>query len=334
MCTSFRVTAGDGTVVVGRTMEFPNAMGTNTTVLPVGFRGVGTGNGAEGLTWTATHGVVGMDAFGQPGALTDGMNQEGLYAALLYMPGFCQYTAAEGHDPATLLSVVDTVAYVLGVSATVEEAVEAIDRATVWPAVFGPFGFPPPAHLVLHDRSGRSAVIEWCEGTMLVFDNPIGVACNWPHLDWHLTNLRNYLNLSSANPSPITIDGVELSAMGQGPGMSGLPGDSSSPSRFVRATALTASLRVVPTGEEMELTALHVLNNFDIPLGFVREDDDPANDDHTLWSSVANLGGRRYIIRSYDNPAPQLIDLATVDFTPGPPRSVPIPTGSFRTLAL
>jgi len=125
MCTSFRVTAGDGTVVVGRTMEFPNAMGTNTTVLPVGFRGVGTGNGAEGLTWTATHGVVGMDAFGQPGALTDGMNQEGLYAALLYMPGFCQYTAAEGHDPATLLSVVDTVAYVLGVSATVEEAVEA-----------------------------------------------------------------------------------------------------------------------------------------------------------------------------------------------------------------
>ena len=168
----------------------------------------------------------------------------------------------------------------------------------------------------------------------MVFDNPIGVACNWPHLDWHLTNLRNYLNLSSANPSPITIDGVELSAMGQGPGMSGLPGDSSSPSRFVRATALTASLRVVPTGEEMELTALHVLNNFDIPLGFVREDDDPANDDHTLWSSVANLGGRRYIIRSYDNPAPQLIDLATVDFTPGPPRSVPIPTGSFRTLAL
>ena len=28
MCTSFRVTATDGAVVVGRTMEFPNAMAT------------------------------------------------------------------------------------------------------------------------------------------------------------------------------------------------------------------------------------------------------------------------------------------------------------------
>src|SRR5271170_6485685 len=121
MCTSFRVSAGDGTVVVGRTMEFPNAMGTNITLLPVGFRGVGTGDGADGLTWTATHGVVGMDAFGQPGALTDGMNQNGLYAGLLYMPGFCQYTPSAGHDPASLLSIVDAVAYVLGVSADVDE---------------------------------------------------------------------------------------------------------------------------------------------------------------------------------------------------------------------
>jgi penicillin V acylase-like amidase (Ntn superfamily) len=50
---------------------------------------------------------------------------------------------------------------------------------------------------------------------MTVFDNPICVACNWPHLDWQLTNLRNYINLSDRNPAAITIDGVELGAMGQ-----------------------------------------------------------------------------------------------------------------------
>jgi hypothetical protein len=39
------------------------------------------------------------------------------------------------------------------------------------------------------------------------------------------------------------------------------------------------------------------------------DDDDPANDDHTLSSSIANLGQLRYIVRGYDNPIPQLVDL-------------------------
>jgi choloylglycine hydrolase len=334
MCTSFRLTATDGTVVVGRTMEFPNAMETKITVLPRRYEGTGIGKDGDGMKWTSSYGVVGMDAFGQPGTITDAMNEKGVYAALLYMPGFCEYTPAEGEDPASLMSIIDTTAYVLGVSASVAEAKGAMQRATVWPYVFGPFGFAPPAHMILHDASGKSAVIEWRNGEMVISDNPIGVACNWPHLDWHLTNLRNYINLSNENPAPITIDGVELGAMGQGPGMNGLPGDPSSPSRFVRATAFIAGLRPVARGSEMENTALHVLNNFDIPFGFIRDNDDPANDDHTLWSSIANLGELRYIVRSYDNPVPQLIDLKSVDFSTPGPRAAAIPGGSFAPLAI
>jgi choloylglycine hydrolase len=334
VCTSFRLTAADATVVVGRTMEFPNAMAAKITVLPRGYQGTGTGRRGGGMTWTSAYGVVGIDAFGQPGTMTDAMNEKGVYAALLYMPGFCDYTPADGRDPASLMSVIDTVGYVLGVSATVADAKRAMARATVWPFVFGPFGFAPPAHLILHDAAGNSAVIEWRDGEMIVFDNPIGVACNWPHLDWHLTNLRNYINLSARNPAPIAIDGVQLGGMGQGPGMNGLPGDASSPSRFVRAAALTASLRPVATGAELENTTLHILNNFDLPLGFVRDGDDPAHDDHTLWSSIANLGGLRYIVRTYDNPVPQLVDLTDVDFAAAGPREVAMPGGSFAALGV
>jgi choloylglycine hydrolase len=335
MCTSFRISAEDGTVVVGRTMEFPNDMGTRITVLPVGYEGAGTGvDGADGMTWTATHGVIGMDVFGHPAALTDGMNQAGLYAALLYMPGFCDYTPAEGADPASLMSIIDTVAYLLGTCTTVDEAATAMSAVTVWPYVFEPFGFAPPAHVVVHDTSGSCAVFEWRDGEMLTLDNPIGVTCNWPYLDWHLTNLRNYINLSVQNPTPITIEGVELSKMGQGPGMFGLPADSSSPSRFVRAVANTAALRPVETGAELETTALHLLNNFDIPWGMVREDDDPRNDDHTLWSTVANLGDRRYVLRTYDNPVPQAIDLEAVDFSGPEPLQVAPPAGGFAALEL
>ncbi len=336
MCTSFRIAATDGTVVVGRTMEFPTDMATRVTVLPVGFRAtsVAPGDGIEGdddgqgLAWTARYGVVGMDVFGRPQSLTDGTNTQGLYAGLLYMPGFCDYTPADGQDPSVLMSIVDVVAYVLGTCATVSEARSTMAAATVWPWVFGPCGFAPPAHLILHDATGASAVVEWRDGEMVMFDNPIGVACNSPHLDWHLTNLRNYVGLSALNPSTVAVDDERLSTMGQGLGMFGLPGDASSPSRFVRATAYTASLRPVATGEQLERTALHVLDDFDIPQGFVRSGDDPSGDDHTLWSTVTNLSDRRYVLRTYDNPVPQAISLDDIDFTAGVVQA-PLPTGAF-----
>ena len=111
--------------------------------------------------------------------------------------------------------------------------------------------------------------------------------------------------------------------------MNGLPGDSSSPSRFVRAAAFVASLRPVATGEEMEETALHIQNNFDIPLGFIRD-----NDDHTLWSSIANLAQLHYIVRTYDNPATKLIELGHVDFSASGPRETALPHNAFAPLAV
>src|ERR1700734_4347175 len=111
MCTSFRVTATDGAVVVGRTMEFPNAMATKLTVLPRAYRGTGIGKHGSGMKWTSEYGVVGMDAFGEPGTLTDALNEQGLYAGLLYMPGFCEYPPAEATDPGRLIPLPATGAY-------------------------------------------------------------------------------------------------------------------------------------------------------------------------------------------------------------------------------
>jgi choloylglycine hydrolase len=63
-------------------------MATKLTVLPRAYRGTGIGQHGSGMKWTSAYGVVGMDAFGQPGAMTDAMNERGLYAGLLYMLGF------------------------------------------------------------------------------------------------------------------------------------------------------------------------------------------------------------------------------------------------------
>ncbi len=43
MCTNFMLQpAGDGTIVVGRTMEFPDLWRWEIQVLPIGFQGAAT----------------------------------------------------------------------------------------------------------------------------------------------------------------------------------------------------------------------------------------------------------------------------------------------------
>jgi len=334
MCTSLRLTTADHGAVVARTMEFPDLMRAQITVLPRGQALTGVAPDGTGHRWTSAHGVVGIDAFGRPDWLTDGTNEHGLYAGLLYMPGFCDYTPADGHAPDELLAIVNVVAFVLGTCTSVEAAIAAMQTVTVWPLVVPAMGLAPPAHVVLHDAGGASAVIEWVGGAMVAFDNPIGVATNSPHLDWHLTNLRNYVALRPANPAPFSVQGVEIAPLGQGPGMTGLPADASGPSRFVRAAAYVSTLDPVADARAGELAALHVINNFDLPRGFVRDGDGGAVEDATLWTTIANLTDRRYIVRGIDDPTPLAIDLAATAFDGAAPRQVPIPTGTFAALAI
>ena len=120
---------------------------------------------------------------------------------------------------------------------------------------------------IVHDASGKSLVIEYVGGKLNLYDDPLGVITNSPGFDWHMTNLRNYVNFSLDNHPPIQLGSVKLAPFGQGSGMLGMPGDFTPPSRFVRAVAFSQSVLEPKTGDEAVLTAFHILNNFDIPRG-------------------------------------------------------------------
>src|SRR3546814_9941494 len=98
MCTSCQLQAQDGSVCVARTREFPDMLGARLTVVPRGITLKSASADGDGVTWTTTYGVVGMDAIGDPQLLTDGMNERGLYAAALYMPGFAEYEQPSAED--------------------------------------------------------------------------------------------------------------------------------------------------------------------------------------------------------------------------------------------
>ena len=333
MCTNLRMIAQDGSPVVGRTQEFAAPLDSRLVVLPRGHEGVSSGPSGDGLRWTSTYGIVGVNAVGDADLVQDGMNEKGLYGGLLYMPDFCQYTPADGHDPATLLTVGDALAFLLGTCATIDDVKAAMQRVVVWPWELPQWGFAPPLHFAMHDASGASTVIEWRDGECVTFDNPIGVTTNAPHLDWHYTNLRNYVGLSAKNPSSVTIAGVDVAPLGQGTGFFGLPGDTSPASRFVRGAAFVATHVEVADGPALEAAMLHVMNNFDIPKGSVVTTDG-SSIEHTQFTSISNLRDLHYVVRTEQNFTPYRIDVKAVDLSPGPVRQLDFPSGDFAELTI
>ena len=319
MCTNFKIKPSkDGTVVVGRTMEFPDVIPWEVQVVAAGAPRASAGV-KNGLAWTPQYGVVGMGAIGD-GLLADGMNTEGLSAHALYMAGFCDYAApaGTGND----ISEMDVIAYLLGTCKNVAEAKSAAANLNVVGVDPG-VGFVPLLHFLLHDATA-SIAIEFRPEGMSIVDNPTGVGTNPPFLDWHVTNLRNYVGVSSVNPTTTVHDTV-LHPLGQGGGLLGLPGDYTPPSRFVRAAALMLLIDQPADAASAEAACLHVLNSFDIPAGLISEEFKPGQmvPEVTSWVTVCNLTDRRYGYRTVGDPVPYVVDLTTTDFSTS--RRTPVP---------
>lgn len=314
MCTNFAYPAAqDGTVCIGRTMEFPNEIPWEIAVAASDMRGEST-LVPGGKTWQASYGVVGMSAFGNHQWFADAMNTQGLSAHMLYMPGHCSYYEAKGDG--SDIGILDLTAFVLGTSATLDEAVQAALSVNVVNKAPAQIPIALPLHLVLHDAH-NCYVVEFHPDGPRATGNPTRVATNSPYIDWHLTNVANYLGLSPDNPAPVTINGTEFAAFAQGQGFRGIPGDGTSPSRFIRALT---NVRFAPPPKDAvdaELQAIRVLHGFDIVPGTVMEPGLQGGmiPELTIWSVVCNLTDGRYLYNPLDTTQWYAIDLGQTDFT-------------------
>jgi choloylglycine hydrolase len=316
-CTGIRLTAQDGSVVRGRTLEFGTDLDSDVLMIPRGFARVGTTpDGKPGLSWKSKYASLGANGVGLP-YLFDGLNEKGLAVGTFYFPttaGYMPYTAA---DAGKTIAPWEVGSYLLENFATVDEVRQNIGKIVVPTVVFPAWGFSPPAHFVVYDAAGNSIVIEYIAGKLNVDDNPLGVMTNTPSFDWHMTNLRNYVNFSVNNLPPVKLGSVTLEPTGQGTGMLGLPGDFTPPSRFVRAVAFSQSVLPSKTGDAAVLEVFHILNNFDIPKGSTRDGQKDAKGnieaDYTLWTSVTDLRTMRFYFRTYQNSQIRMVDLTKMN---------------------
>jgi len=301
-CTGIRLIAKDGTVVVARTLEFGVDLQSKIAVFPAGTTIVGLlPNNATGLTFRTKYGIVGANAFGLP-ALIDGLNDRGLYVGGFFFPGSAGYANVTPENASRAVAAYQYSMWILGNFASIAEFKAAYDRVMLAPTVIPDLGMAPPMHFRIIDKTGAAVVVEPINGRLVIYDDPLGVLTNSPTFDWHMTNLKNYVGLSPMNRSPVSVQGYTVASFGQGSGFYGLPGDFTPPSRFVRAVAFESAAVQPATSADAVQQVFHILNNFDIPVGAVRDEvNGKTIDEWTLWTSGEDLTNLQFYYRTFTN---------------------------------
>jgi len=313
-CTGLMLTAKDKSFVHGRTLEFGIQVDTAIAIVPRNYEFKATTPNGLGLTYQSKYGIVGTIAFDNP-AILDGMNEKALSVGTFFFPGFAGYSEATSKNAEMSLSPADFPNWILSQFKTVEEVKSALKTINIVPTILKGWGDEsPPFHYIVYDASGKSIVIEPIDGQLIAHENPLGVLTNSPQFDWHMLNLRNYINLSTFNAKPLNLNGLELKSFGMGSGMVGMPGDFTPPSRFVRAAIFSVTATPAETSEIAVNQAFHLLNQFDIPVGSIREESGGIiYRDETLMTCVRDPKNLKYYFKTYDDQTIKVVDLKKFD---------------------
>ncbi|MGB2961392.1 MAG: choloylglycine hydrolase family protein [Candidatus Omnitrophota bacterium] len=317
-CTDFQIKTEDGSVIIGRSMEFAIDLGSDVMVFPKGQKFTSDApGGGKGLKWSNRYGFVGANSFGYD-AINDGMNEAGLSIGLLWLPG-TEYQEVPARDVKKALSHLYLGNWILGNFATVDEVKEGIKDIIVWGELIPELGIVPPLHVAIHDASGKSLVIEFVGGERKVHDNPVGVLTNAPEFEWHITNLRNYVGLTSYDVNPVKIGNITFQATGQGSGVFGIPGDWTPPSRFVRAAAFINLADPPKDAAGGVILAQHILNTVDIPLGVIKQDKEGVGlaEESTQWVVIKDLKNKVFYFHTYNDLSLRSIDMKKLDLKSG-----------------
>ncbi len=303
-CTAVDIVATDKSVIAGRTMEWAFDMQWTLVSQPKGTEITLSAPPSLDLPTVALaskYAVVGVSAGVIPGgALLEGQNSEGLGMSGNFLPGFTEYQTVTKDDK-SYVSILSFGSWALGSHATVAELRSALPGIKVWTDPSLPTGpTPPTLHFVFTDRSGDGIVVECVGGELQIHDNVAKVLTNAPTYDWHLLNARNYLNLSTMGVSARTFGSANVTALGQGGGLLGLPGDYTPPSRFIRAAFMRHNITQPANASEAIQAIGHILNTVDIPLGVAQsKDGDTVVSDYTQWVAIKDLTNNRLMIADY-----------------------------------
>lgn len=291
MCTA--ITYQTKQLYFGRTLDYECSYGEQVTVTPrnypFDFRHAGP---------VHTHyAMIGMAhvADGYP-LYYDAVNEKGLCMAGLNFVGNAVY--AQPKPDRTNIAQFEFIPWLLGRCASVAQARTELSKLNLTGT---PFSAALPAaqlHWLIADQK-EAVTIESAADGLHVYENPVGVLTNNPPFEQQLFNLNNYMQLSPKQPENRFSESLPLHCYSRGMGALGLPGDLSSPSRFVRAAFVRTNARAAQTEDASVSQFFHILTSVEQQRGCCELDD--GQYEITLYSSCCNADRGIYYYTTYDN---------------------------------
>ena len=234
----------------------------------------------------------------------DAMNEHGLSMAGLNFPGNARYFAAQ--QGKNNIAPFELIPWILSQCKTVGDAETLLTHTNIWDHPFSEQYPLSPLHWMIADRE-RSVVVESMEDGLHVRQNPVGVLTNNPPFPMQMTYLNHFMHLSPAAPVNSFAPLLPLAPYSLGMGAMGLPGDLSSPSRFVRAAFVLSNSPI--DGDMSQF--FHILSSVSQPRGCnrVREQEYEI----TLYGSCCDLDAGVYYLHTYGNRRLCAVDMHKAD---------------------
>ena len=305
MCTAITLTTSENHHHVGRNFDIHPMNDLSVALVPREFEYVNRVTNEEMKTKYA---VLGMGLFYENHILfCDGVNEKGLSCLMLQLSKFSTWSHKIRKDKVNIAPY-DVAFWVLSNFSTISELMEGLKQLNIVALPDDQTALSTEIHWLVSDTSGQSIVIERTRDKLTVYNNKVGVLANSPTFDWHLNNLDCYINVKSEQPEETKWGQQMLSPYSNGFGTIGLPGDFSSPSRFVKAAFLRNHVNVGEGDESAISECFHILDNFVVPRGVVETP--KRKECHlTKYSACLCLETQLYYYKTSSNQQIQVIDL-------------------------
>lgn len=281
MCTGVRFSDDEGNTYFGRNLDWSFSYGETILVTPRGYH-YDTVFGAGGKAKPDAVIGVGVVMADRP-MYFDCANEHGLAIAGLNFPGYASFV----HEP-----------------------VEGTENVATFDSQIVPGQQESLLHWFIVDGK-RSIVVEQMADGMHVHHDDVDVLTKQPTFDFHMENLRNYMCVSNEMAEPTSWGKASLTAWGAGVGMHGIPGDVSSPSRFVRV-AYTNAHYPQQNDEAANVSRLfHTLGSVQMVDGMAKMGD--GQFERTLFTSGYSSKTNTCYMNTYDDPAIRSYAMADYD---------------------
>ncbi|MCE5388561.1 MAG: linear amide C-N hydrolase [Acidithiobacillus sp.] len=292
-CTRLVYHGDKGLVITGRTMDWKDPTHSRLWIFPQGLEHSG-GAGHHSIHWKSRYGSVVVTSLGA--AVSDGMNQKGLVANLLWL-GSSKYPDKCGNLPR--LSIAAWAQYFLdnfsGVNAAVE-AMRAHPLCVVSDKIPGTDRFTT-LHLSLSDAKGNSAIFEYIDGKLIIHEGrQYQVMTNDPEYSQQLAIEKYWGGIS---------------------GTTFLPGTNRAADRFARATFYVHAIPKTADPKLGDAEVMSILNNVSVPLGISTPGQ--PNISSTRWRVVANQTTLQYYFNRVADMDTFWVDLKKANLKPGAP---------------